>query len=215
MNQETPNQDSGRFSNGNSGSFPQKQRTIVKYTAGGRHAVRIWRPWELKALVNAIPKKDYKIRFEALLYSGMRYTELREVHGKITLYEDKWIHLTPLISRKVKSKFRDRYIILSPYGKRVMEDYLALEKGMPSHKTWRQNLVRWSKLAGVNSDYVSTKSTRKTWESFLMAAYPHWQTQIFISQGHTELTALKYYVNLPFDDKDKKDMNYFVAGWCP
>ena len=215
MNQEIPKEDSGGYIPNDSGGFQKKQRIIAKFTAGGRQAVRIWRPWELKALIKAIPKKDYKIRFEALLYSGMRYTELSEIHGHIEIYEDKWIHLTPLISRKVKSKFRDRYVVLSPYGKRVMDDYLHLEKGLPSHKTWRENLGRWSKLAGIDSSYVSTKSTRKTWESFLMTSYPYWRTEIFISQGHTELTALKYYVNLPFDDKDKKEMKSIVAGWEP
>ena len=215
MNQEEPNMKSGDVSPHNSGDFLHKQRIIVKYTAGGQHAVRILRPWELKAIVKVISKKEDRIRFEALLYTGMRYSELNDIHGQIEIYDDKWIHLTPLISRKVKSKFRDRYIVLSPYGKRVVEDYLALDKAMPDYKQWRKLLRRWADLAGVSPDYMSSKSLRKTWESYLMMSYPYWQTQIFISQGHTELTALKYYVNLPFDDKDKKEMKSIVAGWEP
>jgi len=215
MNQEVPKRNSGDISPHNSRGFQQKQRIIAPFTDSGKHAVRIFRPWELKAIVKAIPKKDYKIRFEALLYSGMRYAELNAIHGQIEIYDDKWIHLTPHIIKKVKAKIKDRYVILSPYGKRVMEDYLNLDKAMPDYKTWRQNLRRWAKFADVNQDYMSSKSLRKTWESYLMTSYPHWQTQIFISQGHTELTALKYYVNLPFDEKDKREMKSIVAGWEP
>jgi len=215
MNQEEPKRNSGDVSPHNSGDFSQKQRLIVKYTAGGRNAVRILRPWELKAIVKVISKKDNRIRFEALLYSGMRYVELNDIHGQIEIYNDKWIHLTPLISRKVKSKHRDRYVVLSPYGKRVMEDYLNLEKGLPDYKQWRKLLGKWATLAEVSPDYMSSKTLRKTWESYLISSYPHWESRIFISQGHTELTALKYYVNLPFDDKDKKEMKSIVAGWEP
>jgi len=40
---------------------------------------------------------------------------------------------------------------------------------------------------------MSTKTTRKTWESWLVWYYPEKIASIFGSQGHNELTALRHY----------------------
>ena len=70
--------------------FPKEpDRIITQFTSQGK-GVRILRPWELKAIVKAIPKKDYKIKFEALLYSGCRYVELKALHNQPELFNDKW-----------------------------------------------------------------------------------------------------------------------------
>jgi len=37
--------------------------------------------------------------------------------------------------------------------------------------------------------------------------------EIALSQGHTELTQLRHYANLPFLDKDREEMKEFVVGW--
>jgi hypothetical protein len=43
--------------------------------------------------------------------------------------------------------------------------------------------------------------------------FPERTLEIALSQGHTELTQLKHYANLPFLDKDKEEMKEFVMGW--
>jgi len=59
---------------------------------------------------------------------------------------------------------------------------------------------------------LSAKSFRKTWESWLLFSFPDKAMEIALSQGHTELTQLRHYANLPFLDKDREEMNEFVVG---
>ena len=47
-----------------------------------RSGVRILRPCEARALINAIPKNEYKIMFKGLLVSGLRYIECRRFQEK-------------------------------------------------------------------------------------------------------------------------------------
>jgi len=45
-------------------------------------------------------------------------------------------------------------------------------------------------------------------------SYPDKAMEIALSQGHTELTQLRHYANLPFLDKDREEMKEFVVGWA-
>ena len=202
------------FSDKERQGFSRNKQIIAPFTDSGRFRVRILRPWELKEFIKVIPKKEYKTMFEFLLYTGMRYVEAREVKFQPDLFDgERNIHLTPELIRKKKCKIKDRYVKLNPVGKRVAEDYFKLKKGLPNNNTWRDNLKRWADYAGIDHSYLSVKTTRKTWESYLVHTYPELRDAIFISQGHTELVALKNYVNLPFTEKDKQEMMYFVSGW--
>jgi len=58
------------------------------------------------------------------------------------------------------------------------------------------------------------KTFRKTWESWLLFSFPDKAMEIALSQGHTELTQLRHYANLPFLDKDREEMKEFVVGWA-
>jgi len=194
------------------------EKPIVKYYGRDRWnniiGVRILRPWELKKLLDAIPKKYHRIQFEFLFYTGMRYVEAQEIKHRPDLFDGYNIHLTPEFIRKPKCKIRDRNIKLNPMGKRVAEEYFELEKTLPQHwNSWRNNLRRWCELARIAPDYMSVKTTRKTWESYLVLTYKHLLDEIFLSQGHTELTALKHYVGLAFSSENKKNMHKYVAGW--
>ena len=48
-----------------------------------------------------------------------------------------------------------------------------------------------------------------------MAVYPKqdYITQILLSQGHIEKTALIYYVGLAFTNNDIKEMKQYLDGW--
>lgn len=179
--------------------------------------VRVLRPFEVKELVKAIPKKYAKTQFEALLYSGCRYVELMRLKEHPDMYEESngRIHLNSYAIRKKKIKMKERYVILNPVGKRVIEAYLELDKELPDHNTWRANLKRWAQLANINDGRLSPKTTRKTWESWLVTTYPQLTNIIFLSQGHNALTALQHYVTLPFSQQDKQEMKEFVYGWEP
>jgi len=206
------NMDSKGFSPDKSKGFEHIEQIIAPFTSSTR-AVRILRPWELKKLLKAIPRKTSKTQFEFLLYTGMRYVEAKEIIKRRDLFDGNNIHLTPAFIRKPKCKIKDRYVKLSPVGVKVAENYFDNNKLLPHHNTWRENLERWALLAKIDPSYMSTKTTRKTWESYLIFTYPHLRDAIFVSQGHTELVALRNYVNLPFTQQDKDDMRKFVAGW--
>jgi integrase len=186
---------------------------IAPYTKSGKLRVRIFRPDELKALVKAIPKKYSKVQFEFLFYTGMRYVEAQAVKDRPDLFDGDNIHLIPKLIKKPKCTIKDRYVILNPVGKRVAEEYFKLDKPLPHWNTWRENLARWARMAGFDISHMSSKTLRKTWESYLITIYPEFRDAIFVSQGHTELVALKNYVNLPFTQEDKEKMLPFVSGW--
>ena len=181
--------------------------TILKTTD-----VRVFRPSEVKILLRAIKSETQRIKFEVLLYTGMRYIECKRLLENPHWFDGEQIHLTKKAIRKKKIKVKERYIHLNPMGRMVVRAYLSNKKPLPSYVTWTENLQRWTKKAGLNSDLVSPKSTRKTWESWLVQYYPQYTSHIFLSQGHKELTALEHYVNLPFKKADVDEMAEFVGG---
>jgi len=172
--------------------------------------VRILRPNEIRKLINAIPKNVNRERFETLLYTGCRYTELIDVQGKKERIDEGFIRIKNT-KAMVKDKFR--YVRLNTHGVRAVDYFMRHEKKLPSYVTWNENLRRWSKMANLNPSGISVKSTRKTWESFLVTMYPTSIIEIFLSIGHESTTALKHYLQLPFTDRDKEEMKYYTDGW--
>lgn len=170
----------------------------------------IFRPNEVRKIIHEIPKNLNRERFEVLLYTGCRYTELQEVHGKKDRLMEKAIKIMNMKAFK-KSKFR--YVQLNNPGIRAVEYYLRAERPLPNYVSWIDNLKRWCKNAGINPNGVGIKSTRKTWESWLVTIYPEQIERIFLSQGHSRTIALKHYLTLPFSEQDKKDMIFYVEGW--
>lgn len=174
---------------------------------------RILRPYECRALIDKIPKLDYVNKFEALLYTGMRYIEVQRLYKNPDWFNGETIHLTKKGTKKKKVTISERYVYLNPIGRRSVSHFLKSKTPLPDYDTWRENLQRWMKSAGLYPDYMGPKTTRKTFESWLVTFYPEKFNQIFLSQGHNQLTSLKHYLNLPFNEKDKVEMRQFVEGW--
>ena len=80
-------------------------------------------------------------------------------------------------------------------------------------KGWSQNLERWAKSSGLDNVGLGPKTMRKTWESWLVSSYPERVLEVFLSQGHTQMTALSHYLGLPFTSLDKNEMTEYVSGW--
>ena len=179
--------------------------------------VRVLRPWEVKKLIDAIPNKYQRLKFEALLYTGIRYVEANRLLEKPRMFEpgNNRIHFDSYAIRKKKIDMKERYVILSPVAKRIIESFIDAGKELPGYDVWRDDLKRWAKNAGIPPNRLGPKTTRKTWESWLVTYYPHFTNHIFLSQGHNTLTALVHYVTLPFNEKDRNDMKEFVYGWEP
>lgn len=173
---------------------------------------RILRPSEVRAIVNAIPKNEYKDKFEALLYTGARYSEMKYLFGHPRCLLSNTIKM-PSFKKKLRQRFPERYIKLNSAGIRAVTYFLRSKKNLPSYVTWKEDLERWAELAGVDPQGIGPKTTRKTWESWLVTQYSRQLEQIFLSQGHTQMVALKYYLMIPFTNEDKEDMKFYTDGW--
>jgi len=175
-----------------------------------KSGVRIFRPNEINMIIKQIPKVENKDKFEAMLYTGCRYNELQWLYKHQEAFTGETI-LMP--SFKPKAKHKERYIRLNSNGKRAVTYFLRSKHNLPSRDGWNANIRRWCCDAGVTNEGASSKSTRKTWESWLMTMYPDKYPLIFLSQGHTDKVSMDYYLMLPFNDQDKQDMRFYTDGW--
>jgi len=177
--------------------------------------VRIFRPGEMGLFLTGISKAKYRIMFEALLYTGARYIEMQRLqrHHDWFDHTSNFIHLPSMAMRKKKQMQKERHIRLNKNGADKVALFLELGKKLPTYITWRENLVRWASKVGMDTSGLSVKVSRKTWECWLVYYYPHDTEKIYLSQGHTQMTALHNYLSMPFSNADKEEMGEFVEGW--
>ena len=179
-----------------------------------RNGVRIFRPDECKRFIAAIPKPEYRTMFQALLYSGMRYVEMKRLWKHPNWFDGEFINLPREAVFKQKRSQLERSVTLNPQGRMAIEFYLRNKKcQLPSWQGWHENLTRWAENAHLDPIGMSAKTTRKTWESWLVFYYPNRIANIVLSQGHILVTSLQHYLNMPFNSEDKLLMREFVQGW--
>jgi len=126
-------------------------------------------------------------------------------------FDGTFIHLPEAAPLKAKRKQKERWVRVSPRGSSVLQ-YFFTSKALPSYKTWTENLQRWAKRSGLDPIGLSPKTTRKTWESWLVSCYPERTAEIFVDQGHTTMTSLPHYLNMPFLQPDKEQMLEWTGG---
>lgn len=177
-----------------------------------KRTVRVLRPWEYDAIRRASATLDNQTRLDALLVTGMRYIEAQRFQKRPEWFDGTFIHLPKEAILKAKRKQLARGIHLSAKGRAVVH-YFFNVKELPDYKAWERNLRRWAVKAGVRPDWLSPKTLRKTWESWLIATFPDRLLQVTLSQGHTTVTALHHYLNLNFTDDNKREMREWVLGW--
>ena len=177
-----------------------------------RNGVRILRPQEFRLIVDNI-KPDYQIMFKTLLLTGMRYVEAKRFQIHTDWFDGDFINLPNSAMLKQKAKMRERSIRLNNLGRTLMPLFLNLERGLPSRVSWREDLRRWASNVGLKPDGLCAKTSRKTWESWLMYYYPERRLEIVLNQGHTDATSIKHYLNMPFTNEDKVAMGEYVSGW--
>jgi len=169
---------------------------------------RILRPFEYEKLITSIPKLENKTKFKMLLFSGMRYAEGVHLYKHPQLFTGDGIKMP---SSKTKATQKERWIILTPEARTTVEYYLHGD-GLPHIVNWDSDLKRWADLAGIGSKGMSSKTTRKTWESWLVCSDKN-SLKVCVSQGHTQITALQYYITLPFTDEDKVSIARYTKDW--
>lgn len=163
--------------------------------------IRILTPKEYEALKDAIPKKKHKYMFDMLMITGMRYIEYLRFFEHQDWYNKKknLIHLPEEAVEKGERKMPERNIRPLPksYFEVLMDNF---DEKPPLQDTWSKNLKRWAIKAGIDPYGISAKTTRKTSESWMIAAGID-ESKVCLRQGHDVLTSMKHYQGLALDDE--------------
>jgi len=179
---------------------------------------RILRPVEWGALLNVIPKQRLKTICKIALLTGMRWTELQEL-----LKHPEWFDGEKFVEVPARKKMRiysKRWVRLSTLGKELLPFFFQMggkqgsdNSELPSWQAISKNLKRWANKAGLYPTGLSVKTFRKSWESWLIFSFPHLESLVAESQGHTLITSVKHYRRLPFTSRDRDDMKPYTQGW--
>lgn len=180
---------------------------------------RVLTPEEFALIENEIPKFSHKLLFRVAFATGMRYEELirfaKEGRNWLVTRSNKlFIHLPE--EHKTERTMRERWIRLSNWGESQVKDLFSQKPipQYPTYTTWQENLHRWAQKAGVCPLYLSAKTSRKTWESWLIFYCPEKFPLIILSQGHTAAISFAHYQNLAYSEKDKEKMSTYLEGWA-
>lgn len=193
--------------------YVNEMPSIILLQAGGSHfPTRILFPHEYMKLWEATPVK-YRVILDFLITSGVRYVEGQYIQKHPEIYDGnrKFIQLPSGVEKKHKQVFKSRVINLSSYGNLRANEFFKATR-LPARSNWDADLRRWAIRAGIDPKYISSKTTRKTCESWLLSFYKDRQAYIALNMGHTEETELKYYLTTPFNDYDRSLMKIYVDG---
>ena len=129
-------------------------------------------------------------------------------------FDGEFIHLPKEASKKPQRTQLERWVRLNNQGKMAVQYFIALERTLPSYQSWSENMKCWARRGGLNdTEGLSSKTTRKTWESWLMFYYPQHLAMITLSQGHTQIISMQHYVNMPFTEADRVSIRDYIEGW--
>jgi len=178
-----------------------------------KEGTRILTPGEYDALLSAVKKQDYRIILATALVTGMRYVELQRLQRRRDWFipERRCIHLPAEAQRKPARVFRERYVHLPSWGVEVVRMFFYV-RPLPHIRHFNMLLRGWAaRTIGMRG--VSAKTFRKTWECWLAVSYPDMLDLVAMNQGHTNLTALRHYLQLPFSEAEKAEIKNRTAGW--
>ena len=175
--------------------------------------VQILGPHEFDQITNHIEKSHNRRRFLILFWSGMRYAEFQRFHARPEWWDPsrKVIDLPANAEKKKKRSQLQRYIHPLPELIGELIDQFFLDPKPPTLQTWNANLKRWAEKADLDPMGLSAKSTRKSIESWMIrAGMP--VHEVYLRQGHNELTSLRHYQGLPFTDTELQEIKKKLAG---
>ena len=114
---------------------------------------------------------------------------------------------------KKRCTIKNRAVMLSPAGKKAVEEFLAKKIKLTAYQNMETVLKRAGRDADFDIKYITTKMLRKTMISWLMAVYPERQAQIAHYAGHDYATMQGHYLTYGFRKEDIKDMREATLGW--
>jgi hypothetical protein len=181
-----------------------------------KQKTRIFRPVEIQA-IRKILKEEKRKQFDVLLVTGMRFIEFKRFyyHPEWIDNNGRFIHLPIGAVKKKRTEFKSRSVRLSSLGAELVPRLFETNKLTKSRGCWDSLLKRVAIKAELNPEGISVKSTRKTWESWLLAKYSKRALEIWSSQGHNDVVSYKHYMNTAFIESDLKDMEFWTAGYFP
>jgi hypothetical protein len=176
--------------------------------------VRILSPNEYDIYVANIDKPYHRTQFEINFWSGMRYVEFQRFynHPEWHMKERRTIHLPVSAVHKAKRTALERYIYPIPPQIEGVLMYFHNGRKPPVNKVCNDNYKRWAIKSGFDPKGFSTKMTRKTIESWMIAAGVPMNV-VCLRQGHDTLTSMNHYQGLPFSDSEKDEIERRLAGW--
>ncbi|MHC1600646.1 MAG: site-specific integrase [Candidatus Methanospirareceae archaeon] len=180
---------------------------------GKKIKTRILRPHEFELLREGAKKTENKTLLDGCLLLGARYKECQNIQNNPRWFDGNFVHLPSEVQKKVKRRQVERWIRLSSMGKTILPYFFENKKRLPSIQAWDSSLREWGRKGGLDVVGISARTLRKTYESWLIFYYPAATNLVYLSQGHTTLTSLQHYINLPFIEEDKKEMSKWVEGW--
>jgi integrase len=175
--------------------------------------VRVLRPREFATLRSSVSQENAAVDLDVCLYTGMRYVELQRLHDNPDWLDigRRYVYLPRGSMMKRQAKQRERWVKLNGPGVKAVLEFVQKGRNLPSGQGFGQNLRRWATDAGMQPEGLCAKTFRKTWESWLVLSYPSRLTEILASTGHTQTTALTYYLAMPFVESEKADMGPYVS----
>ena len=194
-------------------SFDGNLTTTLRSIVGSseKFQVRTLRPGEFEIIRDSMDPVTRRIS-TSLLLTGMRYAELQRFRENPDWLDGKFIYLPRGSMLKVKAKQGERSIRLSDMGKTIIGDLFQVTHPLPELPAFDMKLRRLSGRI-LDGTPVNNKTFKKTWESWLVFYYPDMALQIALSQGHTTTTQYEHYLNIPFEDDDRREMRKWVEGW--
>ena len=185
---------------------------------------RVLTPAEASAIRSAISKPSSRALFDLLLYTGLRFAEARQLADNPAIFDESRGTLS-IRSMKPSAKQSGRNVILGEKGIAAVREFLKMGAKVPANVTsWQVNLIAWCKAARLsplptvpekgNPYGITARTTRKSWESWLLAACPDQIVRITLSQGHSETVALHHYLNVSFTAAERETIAAEVVGWC-
>ena len=183
---------------------------------------RILTPAEATSIRNVIEKPSLRALFDLLLYTGLRLSEVKQLRDNPAIFDHERRTVTIKSGKKLATQI-SRNVCLSDKGLLAVVEYLKNPAVPNSPTAWQMNLIRWAMRARLqalpgqeesgNPYGITVRTTRKSWESWLLAAYPAKVINIVLSQGHTEATALRHYFNISFTQTEREAIRDEVMGW--
>jgi integrase len=176
--------------------------------------IRILTPSEYQKLQSAITQDRHKTLLDVLLITGMRYIEVQRLyeHPEWYIEKENIIHLPEEAMKKAERRQLERTITPLPsMFKYIMKDFHEARRP-PDESNWNRGLMRWAIKAGIHPYGISAKTTRKTIESWQVASGIE-VTTICLRAGHDNLTSMRHYQGIAFNDEERTAIKKQLTDW--